>query len=152
MKTPKMILTAAALLLGYSSFCHAFACPQLVGRFTCTNSDGTTEAVTVTQYLKDKVTVYHMNNMEVISNNQTYPIDDSDTLKSASYRAWCDDDVTLKVFMTGKIYGRDTYYGDIELNMNYLMDGTSLKLHVSGVFKSGSQDQPINNELSCLPN
>lgn len=141
-------LAAIALLFSV----QAFACPNLTGSFKCTYGDGSTENVTITQSEVNGVTVYNYNGSEMPADNQTYQIPDSEDLKEGTWRAWCDDDSTLKAELIGKYYNQGSYFGDLNMRMDFSIDGTSLKQVTNGNLKNTGGDYPINDEMTCVAN
>ncbi len=131
---------------------NAFACPDLTGNFTCTYSDGSTEQLAVTQENKDGITQYNFGGEVTPADNAVYQIPDDATLKQGTFRAWCEDDVTLKAEILGKYYDQGTYYGDLTLNINYSIENGNLKDYTTGSLVNTAGTYPINSETVCTRN
>jgi hypothetical protein len=144
------ILAALALLVSTS----AFACPELSGSYTCTYQDGSNEVINISQENKDGVIVYYYNGSAIPADNQAYPIPDDDNLKSGTFRAWCDEQNSgaLNAQVLGKYYQQGQYYGDLTLNMAYMLDGQNLKENVTGSLKGAAGEQPIDSSMVCTRN
>lgn len=142
--------TIAALALMFSA-ASAFACPNLAGSFTC-NYNGQKEVITVTQSMKGAVTVYMVNGSEIVADNQVRNIPDDESLKNATFRAWCDDTVTLKGQILGKYYNNGSYFGDLTADINFLLANGNLKQVTTGELKGANGNYPINNETVCTKN
>lgn len=131
---------------------NAFACPDLTGDFTCTYNDGSTELIKVTQENRDGVTYYSFGDELTPADNVVYTVPDDETLKQGTFRAWCDDDVTLKAELVGKYYDAGQFYGDLTMLMSYTLDNGNLKDVTTGSLKNDNGEYPINNELVCTRN
>lgn len=142
--------TLAALVLLFSA--QAFACPDLTGAYTCKYQDGASEVVTVSQDNKDGVVTYNYNGSQIPADNQTYKVPDDQQLKDGQFRAWCEDDVTLKTELTGKYWNNGSYFGDLVMNMNLSLDSTNLKNVVTGNIKNSGGTYPIDNNIVCTRN
>lgn len=138
----------AVLLLGSV---QAFACPNLTGSFTCTYSDGSSEVLNITQEAKEGVTTYNINQSLTPADNVIYTVPDDETLKEGTFRAWCNDDVTLKGELIGKYYDQGSFFGDLLLNIDYSLDGANLKQVTTGTLTSANGQYPINAETVCTP-
>mgnify|MGYP001497371882 CR=1 FL=1 len=129
---------------------QAFACPQLSGNFTCTYQDGTSEVVAISQSAdKAGVVTYLYNGSEVPADNVTYDIPDDQDIKGGKFRAWCDDDITLKSEMTGKYWNNGSYFGDLVMNISFEMEGTSLKQTTTGSVVNSGGTYPLDNTMVC---
>lgn len=131
---------------------QAFACPELTGTFTCTYSDGTSETMAISQQVVNGVTVYNYNGTEIRADNQIYPVPEDETLKEGTFRAWCEDAVTLKGEMKGKYYNGGSYFGDLVMNLAFSKAGSDLKQVTTGNLKNGGGDYPLNSEVTCIAN
>jgi hypothetical protein len=141
-------LTVLALLFSV----QAFACPDLTGNYTCTYSDGSSETVAVSQDTKGEITTYNYNGSTVVADNQTYPVPDDDTIKQATFRAWCASATALKAELIGKYYDRGTLMGDLTLVLELSLEGSNLKQVSSGVLKNSAGERPFSNEIVCTRN
>ena len=140
--------TLAALALLFSA--QAFACPALTGSFTCIYKDGTNETVTITQSAdKAGMVTYIYNGSEVPADNKIYDVPEDQTLKEGKFRAWCDDDVTLKSELIGKYWNNGAYFGDLVMNINFEMDGTNLKQITTGNVKNSGGTYPLDDQMVC---
>ncbi len=142
--------TIAALALLISV--QAWACPDLTGTFTCTYQDGSQEVVNMSQELKNGVTVYNYNGTPVAADNVVNDVPDDESLKQATFRAWCDDNITLKAELKGKYYSEGNYFGDLLMNMEFTMVGNDLKQVSTGSIKNSGGDYPLNGETLCTRN
>ena len=140
----------AALALLFSA--QAFACPQLAGVYTCSYQDNSSEIITITQELKDGVTVYTHNGSQIPADNQSYPVPDDANLRSATYRAFCPDAATLSANLVGKFYQDGQFYGDLDMTSNFTLEGANLKNVVTGTLKNQGGDYPLNSEVLCTRN
>ena len=138
-------------ILAFSSI-NAFACPDLTGTFTCTFSDGSSDVLTVSQENKDGVTLYIFGGEVTPADNAIYTIPDDATLKQGTFRAWCDDSVTLKAQILGQYYDAGQYYGDLTLNINYTIENGNLKDYTNGTLVNSNGTYPINSETVCTRN
>ena len=137
-----------ALALLFSA--QAFACPNLAGSFTCTYKDGSSETVSISQSAdKAGMVTYIYNGSELPADNQIYDVPEDQTLKEGKFRAWCDDDMTLKSELIGKYWNNGSYFGDLMMNINFEMDGTSLKQVTTGSVKNSGGDYPIDEQVLC---
>ena len=141
-------LAAIALLFSANA---AFACPDLTGAYTCTYQNGSSEVVTVSQQLVNGVTVYNYNGSQIPADNIVYQVPDDQSLKNGTFRAWCDDAVTLKAELIGQYYDQGAYYGDLSMIMNFSIEGSSLKQVTTGTLKNSAGEYPLNSEKSCSP-
>jgi hypothetical protein len=142
--------TIAALALVFSA--QAFACPNLTGNYTCTYQNGTSETMAVTQSAKGTVTVYNINGSEMPADAQSYQVPDDDNLKQGTFKAWCDDDVTLKGLLVGKYYNAGEYYGDLTMNLGWSLQGTDLKQSSNGQIVNTGGTYPITQDTVCTKN
>ncbi len=142
--------TLTALALVFSA--QAYACPQLAGTYNCKYQDGSAEIVTIQQETKDGVTVYGYNGSDIPADNQVYNIPDDENLKSGTFRAWCDDDVTLKSQLLGKYWDNGAYFGDLTLDMSFTLSGSDLHQSTTGQVVNSGGSYPINNEVTCTKN
>lgn len=141
----------AALALLFSA--QAYACPQLVGSYTCTYQDGSKEVVTIAQNKdRNNVDVYDYNGSSIITDNQAYPIPDDQQLKSGTFRAWCDDNTTLQTQLLGEYYQQGNYYGHLTMNLNLSLQGNDLKQVTTGSLKNTGGEYPLNGESVCVHN
>lgn len=141
--------TLAALLLLVSA--NAFACPELTGSYTCTYQDGSSENVTISQEDKSGVTVYNYNGSSIPADNQVYPIPDDQTLKNATFRAWCEN-ASLKGNIVGKYYNNGSEFGDLDMVMDLSLDGTNLKNVTTGTLKNSGGTYPLDGSVVCTRN
>ena len=142
--------TLAVIALLFSA--QAFACPQLAGNFTCTYQDGSKEVMTVTQDTKGNLTTYNVNGSDIITDNVAKPMQDDANIKNATFRSWCDDDVTLKGELIGQYFNNGKFYGDLTVALNYSMSGSDLKQNVDGQVVGSNGTQPIKQETVCTKN
>ena len=132
---------------------QAYACPQLTGNYACKSSNSQTEILTVTQDASSGVTVYTVNGSPIPADNKAFAIADDDSLKDATLRAWCDDDVTLKGELLGKAWNSGSYYGDLNLSLGYSLSGSDLHVVSAGKITSATNgDLPVNGEMVCTKN
>ncbi len=140
--------TLAALALLFSA--QAFACPTLTGNYTCTYKDGTNETVSITQSAdKAGMVTYIYNGSQVPANNQIYDVPDDQSVKQGKFRAWCDDDVTLKSQLIGKYWSNGSYFGDLTMNMNFQIESGNLKQVTTGNVVNSGGTYPIDDTLVC---
>lgn len=137
----------AALLLLVSANV-AFACPELTGSYTCTYQDGTSEVVSISQENKDGVTVYNYNGSSIPADNTAYPIPDDQTLKQATFRAWCDG-ASLKGNIVGKYYNNGALFGDLDMTLDLSLDGTNLKSVTTGTLTNSGGTYPLDGQVTC---
>lgn len=144
------ILAALALLVSV----NAYACPDLTGSFTCTYQDNTSEVVTISQENKDGVMVYNYNGSAIPADNQAYQVPDDQNLKEGTFRAWCDPstDTVLNTELIGKYYQDGSYFGDLNLDMTFALDGANLKQVSKGTLTNQSDTYPLDGELTCTRN
>lgn len=131
---------------------NAWACPELTGSFTCTYQDGSSEVVEMTQELKDGVTTYMYNGSAIPADNVVYQVPDDQTLKQGTFRAWCDDTVTLKAELKGQYYDQGNYFGDLVMNMEFSLAGSDLKSVTTGTLTNSGGQYPLNGETVCTRN
>jgi len=139
------ILTA--LILVYSA--QSFGCPMLAGSYSCPQRDGSTKTTTISQTEKDGVTIYDFKNFFLPADNQAHPIADSDNLKSTTLRGWCDEDVTLKVEIIGKVYSSGKYVADVNAIQKISHSAETLDENISGTLSNQSGSQPFSQEIKC---
>lgn len=130
---------------------QAFACPDLTGAYTCTYQDGSSEVVTISQENKAGVTIYNYNGSSLPADNQVYPIPDDETLREATFRAWCDGS-SLKGNILGKYYNEGNYFGDLNMTLDLSLDGTNLKSVTSGTIKNSGGTYPLDGSIVCNRN
>ena len=128
---------------------QAYACPQLEGTYVCKYQDGSSEETTITQSEKSGVTTYQYNASEVTADNVANAVPDDQSVKDATFRAWCDDDATLKAQLIGKYWNQGAYFGDLTLNMNFSKAGDDLKQTTDGEVKNSGGTYPIENDTTC---
>lgn len=138
-------LIAVALLFS----AQAFACPDLTGNYECQYPDGSSENVTISQSNKAGVEVYTYNGSQIPADNVTYPMPDSQNIKEGQFRAWCDDNSTLKANMIGKYWDGGSYVGDLNLDLFMSIENGSLKSVTSGSLKTGNAEHPIDSTTTC---
>ena len=140
-------LTTLALLCSSS----AFACPDLTGKFTCMYQDKSTEDVTISQEIqKDGTVVYNYNGTMIPVDGKVYDVPDDEQVKEGKFKAFCDDDVTLKTTLVGKYWRTKAYFGDLTLNMNFAVEKNDLKQNSTGSVKNSSGEYPLNSALVCV--
>ena len=130
---------------------QALACPNLAGDFSCIYKDGSVEHIRVGQEEKDGVTVFQYNNHKIPANNQLYDVPDEDTLRGATFRAWCEGDGNgvLRTQLAGKYYTENSFYGQLTLDTSYRLAGGDLKQISTGVLKHVGGERAINSEVLC---
>lgn len=139
------ILSVVALLFSAS----AFACPDLTGTFTCTYQDGSSEQVTISQQINNGVTIYNYNGSMIATDNITRAVPDDETVKNATFRAWCDG-ASLKGNLIGKYYNNGSYFGDLDMTLDLSITGRDLKTETSGNLKdTGGTDYPLGGTTVC---
>lgn len=132
---------------------QAYACPQLVGSYTCTYQDGTKEVVTISQNKdRNNVDVYDYNGSTIVTDNNAYPIPDDQQLKGGTFRAWCDDETTLQTQLVGEYYQQGNYYGRLTMNLNLSLQGSDLKQTTTGNLVNTGGTYPLNGETVCAKN
>ncbi len=131
---------------------QAYACPQLTGAYTCAYQDGSSEVITLSQELKDGVTVYTHNGSTIPADNVAYPVPDDANIREATFRATCTGDVTLSANLTGKYYQDGQYFGDLNMTSNFSLNGKDLKQVTVGTLKNQGGEHPLNSELTCTRN
>lgn len=141
-------LAAIALLFSF----QAYACPDLAGSYTCNYQDGSSEVITLSQELKDGVTIYTHNGSQIPADNVAYPVPDDVNLREATFRAWCTDTVTLSANLVGKYFQEGAYFGDLNMTSAFTLDGTSLKQITTGTLKNQGGEYPLNSEMTCTRN
>lgn len=141
-------LAAAFLLVSV----QAYACPDLTGNYTCTYHDGSSEAVVISQEVKDGVTVYTHNGTPIPADNVTYPVPDDASLKDATFRAYCSDANTLSANLIGKYFQDGQYFGDLNLTSNFSVANGDLKNVTVGSLKNTGGEYPLNSEITCKRN
>ncbi len=141
--------TIAALLLLVSV--NAYACPELTGSYTCTYQDGSSEVLSISQENKDGVTVYNYNGSMIPADNKVYPVPDDETLKQATFRAWCET-ATLKGNIVGKYYNNGALFGDLDMTLSLSLDGTSLKSVTTGALTNSGGTYPLDGSVTCARN
>jgi len=142
--------TLAIIALLFSA--QAFACPNLTGTYTCTYQDGSKETTAITQDTKGTVTVYNINGSDMPADGQTVLIPDSDNLKEGTFKAWCDDDLSLKGLMIGKYWNQGAYFGDLTMNLVWSLSGTDLRQTSNGQVVNSGGKYPVTNETVCAKN
>lgn len=143
--------TLAAIALLFSV--QAFACPTLTGNYTCKNQDGSTSAMTITQNVNGTVTTYNLNGSDLLADNQARPMQDDDNIKSGTFRAWCDDNITLKGEILGKYWNNGSYFGDLTLDIGFSLAANGDLQQVStGNIKNTGGTYPINQTTACTKN
>ncbi len=141
--------TLMALALLFSS--SAFACPDLTGKFTCMYQDKSTEDVTISQEMqKDGTFVYNYNGTMIPADGKIYDVPDDAQVKEGKFKAFCDDDITLKTTLVGKYWRAKAYFGDLILNMNFTVEKNDLKQNSVGSVKNSSGEYPLNSALVCV--
>ncbi len=141
-------LTAIALLFSV----QAYACPELTGAYTCTYQDGSSEVVTISQEDKAGVTVYNYNGSSIPADNAVYPIPDDESVKSATFRAWCEN-ASLKGNIVGKYWNNGALFGDLDMTLDLSLDGTNLKSVTTGTLKAtDGTSYPLDGDISCVRN
>lgn len=143
-----MRILAAALLLVSA---QAFACPDLTGSFTCSTPNGT-EVLNLSQADKNGVTVYNYNGSDIPADNQAYPMQDDQSIKEATFRAWCEG-ASLKGNLIGKYYNAGSYFGDLNMTLDLSLQGNDL-LNVTGgtLVTTSGQTYPLDNSVVCTRN
>ncbi len=142
------ILASLALLFSV----QAFACPNLTGSFTCTYQDGSSETVTISQADKAGVTVYNYNGSDIPADNMTYQIPDDESLKQATFRAWCENE-SLKGNIVGKYYNNGSYFGDLNMVLDLALEGNNLKSTTSGsLVDTSGKSYPLDGTTTCVRN
>ena len=142
------ILSVIALFFSAS----AMACPDLTGTFTCTYQDGSSEQVTISQQINNGITMYNSNGSMISADNKTYPVPDDETIKNATFRAWCDG-ASLKGNLIGKYYNQGSYFGDLDMILDLSIAGRDLKNETSGNLKdTGGTDYPLGGTTVCTRN
>lgn len=139
----------AALALLFSA--QAFACPDLTGAYTCKYQDGSSEVVTISQESKAGVTVYNYNGSSIPADNVVYPMPDDQNLRSATFRAWCEN-ASLKGNILGKYYNEGNYFGDLDMTLDLSLDGTNLKSVTTGTIKNSGGTYPLDGQVVCTRN
>jgi hypothetical protein len=140
----------AAIALLFSA--QAFACPDLTGSFTCTYQDGSSEKVTISQSLVNGVTVYNYNGSEIPADNVARPMQDDQSIKSATFRAWCEAS-SLKGNLIGKYYNNGSEFGDLNMVMTFALDANNLKSITNGTLvDKGGTSYPLDGEVTCARN
>lgn len=141
------ILASLALLVSV----NAFACPDLTGSFTCTNQDGTTSTLAMSQENKDGVTIYNYDGQSLPADGQVYKMDDSQNLKDGTIKATCDDNAnTMNTEILGKYYENGEFAGDLTLDIAMSLDASSNLLQVyTGKIVNQGGDYPINQQMTC---
>jgi len=140
----------AIIALAFSA--QAWACPELAGSYTCTYQDGSSEVVTITQELKDGVTIYNHNGSTVPADNVAYPVPDDASLREGTFKAWCADNSTLSAQLIGKYYQDGQYFGDLDMTTNFSLNGSDLKQTSVGTLKNAGGEYPLNGENTCKRN
>lgn len=141
-------LAAIALLFSV----QAYACPELTGSYTCAYQDGSSEVVTISQELKDGVTIYTHNGSQIPADNVAYPVPDDANLREATFRAFCSDEATLTANLVGKYFQDGQYFGDLNMTSNFTLDGANLKQVTTGTLKNQGGEYPLNSEMVCTRN
>lgn len=141
-------LAAFALLISMP----AWACPDLTGNYLCTYQDGSTEQVALTQTVVNGVTVYNYNGSEIPADNVVRPMPDDESIKQATFRAWCDG-ASLKGNLIGKYWNNGAEFGDVDLKMDFSLENTNLKYVTDGtlVDKSGTTHS-LAGSVTCTKN
>ncbi len=137
------------ILVGLMLSAPAFACPDLSGTFRCQYQDGSVETLTIAQDNKSGVEVYNYNGSEIAADNVTRVLPDDANLKSGTFRAWCDDNTTLKAELISEYWDNSRYIGDLTMNMFFTMENGSHKSKSTGVLKTGNGDHPIDSTTVC---
>lgn len=131
----------------------AMACPNLTGSYTCTYRDHSSETVTISQSAdKSGVITYVYNGSLIPTDNKVYDVPEDQSLKEGKFRAWCDDDVTLKTELVGKYWSNGAYYGDLLMDMNFSKDGDSLSSVTTGSVKNATETKPLDSTMTCTHN
>jgi hypothetical protein len=131
---------------------QAFACPNLTGNFTCKYQDGSVENISITQGDSNGVTVYNYNGSNIPADNVVYPMQDDQSLRNATFRAWCEGDA-LKGNIIGKYYNNGSEFGDVNMVLTFNMESNNLKNTTTGslVDKSGNS-YDLGGETLCTRN
>lgn len=142
-------LAAIALLFSV----QAYACPELTGTYTCTYNDGSKEVISISQTTdRNGLTIYNYDGSEIPADNKHYVVPDDQTLKEGTFRAWCEDNVSLKTQLLGKYYQDGGYYGDLTLNVDFSLNGRELRQVTSGSVKNTGGQFPLSGNTTCVRN
>jgi hypothetical protein len=136
-------------LFGLFFSAQTFACPNLTGNYSCVDQDGEAHPFVVTQSVTGNVTVYQIDGKPMPADGVVYPIPDTDSMKSSTIRAWCNDDIALNVQVLGKIWQGNTYVADVTQNEVWTGTDSSLSITITGSTSGNGQTQPIDTQLSC---
>ena len=109
------------------------------------------EHIRVRQEEKDGVTVFSYNNSQIPANNQLYDVPDDETMREATFRAWCEEDGTgvLRTQLVGNYYTDNALYGRLTLDTSYRSAGGDLQQISTGVLAHSGGDRAINSEVLC---
>jgi hypothetical protein len=104
--------------------------------------------VSISQESKNGVTVYNYNGSLIPADNVSYPIPDDQTLKSATFRAWCES-VSLNGNIVGQYYNNGALVGDLNMTLDLSLDGTSLKSVTTGTLTNSGGTYPLDGSVTC---
>lgn len=141
--------TSVLFMLGLFSV-SALACPNLSGTYTCMN-DGQKETLVVSQNEVNGATVYQIGETQVVADNVAYTIPDDEELRGGTQRAWCaEENNELKIEILGKIYDQQDFFGDLAVQIGFLIDGSkNLVNTVQGSLKATNGEYPIHEIATC---
>jgi len=140
----KSILT---LLTFTSAF--AFACPKLEGQYTCQYSDGSSDAVIISQKNENGTTVYSLGATEVIADGKTHPVDQDDL--KGTYIAQCAAS-SVNADVTGKVYDNGQPAADVTMTIKVNKTTAGANIEQSGEFKFGADVVPFEDKAICTLN
>ena len=98
---------------------------------------------------RNNVTTFVYNGSTMPANDMTYSLPDDPNIKSATFRAWCDDDVTLKGQILGQYWNDNADLGNLTMDLLYMVSESKLHQVTSGQVVNGKTTYPINNEVVC---
>jgi hypothetical protein len=148
------IRVSTALVLSCLMPAVAWACPNLTGAYTCTDSQGQSETIQLSQTVSDQnITVYVYNGTSLQADNMAYAVPDDGTIRDATLRTWCDDDSTWKTELLGKYWRNGAYYGDLRLERDFRLDASTNLLSVtSGALTNSSGSHSLDSSMTCTRN
>jgi hypothetical protein len=128
---------------------QAFACPDLAGNYTCTYSDGTSEATEFTQSTTNGVTTYNLGVQEVIADGAPHPVKEEDI--DGSYTATCTTDAVSTV-LTGDILDAGQAVAKVNVTLKVQKNRTGLAIGQTGEISVGADVIPVDDSATCTKN